>query len=1018
MNFAEYKTTGRTLYGAFADAVAAILRSAIAVHSSVKLQQIQARAKDPVSLRRKLERTGATLDTSVEECAKDLAGCRLILYSNSDVTRLNNKGILLDNFDVVWDKSKLHFPRSGGKGDSSPFIGDNYVVRLKPDRATLVEYSAFSGLLCEVQVQTILNHAWSETAHDMIYKRPVLRGIGQRQMVAIEARMKTIQEKYLLPAGYEFQKVLNDFEGLARGQTLLDSAILSAIRDAQNNNDRVEHLERYERHVIDLLDDPASVAGDVRAALIVCCKSAFYSQPQPIETSIGTLPGRTALDVVVKTLSILDRLRYIEPELAFDTLAQLYLDTSDEEIREKVRSAVGELAKYQLSVWYKIGPAIQEILLDTLAKTTPQRLSELRPLIIEVGAQCLTPEVTGLSSTSQSYTFKSCAVVVSDRLNSVRACAMQVLMELFRSSDMTSERRAIYHAMETATRPPYIGEYDDSLLIRVLEDSASLVAFLSEQVNGLSYDLAETIEEDLFILYRRNQDLPSKVVSNSDVLAARDALIATILSFRDRLNAIPDYVTFKTLVGFEAVFLYEWDPVDEPTDTQAKDRYRREQIAEFACQVDEGNADEWFGRLNRYAVIDANDYATSKYMGHFIEDVATAKPAVARSWLHQLPGEPLEKFKPAILYGLYASDRPTAVEYVNRATEKGDDLGRLMHFFRFAKPLDPAMFERAFQRSVELRDVNAIYNGMETALRRPNDLGMRRARGVLLSAIEQLDRAGHYDWTESVRISGERYELLAALSDQEILILFRYMENLPNLDRRAEDILALFADRFPELVLDLFEQRLVRERAEDRRAFSEKRYDAVPFHLGRLGTAMSSSVDLVVERAAEWYCRGGGFMKIHTPYFIEHLFRNCPSQLEEKLLSLVKTGDQVQQEFVVDVLTKYKGLSFVHAILRELVAILPLETPLLQNVDIALSATGAVCGEFGRRDALLDQRKVMEAWLEDERTAVVSFATNRVQSLDNRIAAEERRAKDDIAMRRLEYGEPLEGSVDDSSEDE
>ena len=94
MNLAEYEATGRAIYRAFAEAVAKIVETAIAANGSIKLQQIQHRAKDPDSLRQKLEKAGVALDRAIEEAAKDLAGCRLILYSNSDVALLNNAHIL------------------------------------------------------------------------------------------------------------------------------------------------------------------------------------------------------------------------------------------------------------------------------------------------------------------------------------------------------------------------------------------------------------------------------------------------------------------------------------------------------------------------------------------------------------------------------------------------------------------------------------------------------------------------------------------------------------------------------------------------------------------------------------------------------------------------------------------------------------------------------------------------------------------------------------------------------------
>jgi putative GTP pyrophosphokinase len=46
----------------------------------------------------------------------------------------------------------------------------HYIVRLKADRTALPEYRRFEGLVGEIQVRTILQHAWAEIEHDIQYK--------------------------------------------------------------------------------------------------------------------------------------------------------------------------------------------------------------------------------------------------------------------------------------------------------------------------------------------------------------------------------------------------------------------------------------------------------------------------------------------------------------------------------------------------------------------------------------------------------------------------------------------------------------------------------------------------------------------------------------------------------------------------------------------------------------------------------------------------------------------------------
>src|SRR5205085_10639701 len=46
----------------------------------------------------------------------------------------------------------------------------HYVVSLKENRITLPEYRKYRDLVAEIQVRTILQHAWAEIEHDIQYK--------------------------------------------------------------------------------------------------------------------------------------------------------------------------------------------------------------------------------------------------------------------------------------------------------------------------------------------------------------------------------------------------------------------------------------------------------------------------------------------------------------------------------------------------------------------------------------------------------------------------------------------------------------------------------------------------------------------------------------------------------------------------------------------------------------------------------------------------------------------------------
>lgn len=208
MRFEDYEREAWSKYAAFGETVADILRAAIRTAGGYRLQQVRSRAKDATSLRKKLEERGKERGIDLVDAEgleaeiKDLAGCRIVFYTNGDVSKLISSGLIAENFEIL--EVKLHHPRRETEDAAGLYISNHYLVRLRDDRLKLPEYGAFAGMRCEVQVQTILNHAWAEMAHDTIYKEPELDAFGTRALDAIKTRMARIARRYLVPAGYEF----------------------------------------------------------------------------------------------------------------------------------------------------------------------------------------------------------------------------------------------------------------------------------------------------------------------------------------------------------------------------------------------------------------------------------------------------------------------------------------------------------------------------------------------------------------------------------------------------------------------------------------------------------------------------------------------------------------------------------------------------------------------------------------------------------------------------------------------
>lgn len=273
MNIQEYTASRRHLYGELATCVKEILASALKnADAADTVQQIQARAKDVDSLSSKLQAKNEYQSEDIERHIKDLAGCRVIFYHNDGLNAFVNSGLVSENFDVDWEELKIHHPDSKAQSANDFYMANHYLVSLKPERLSMPEFAKFTQLRCEFQVQTLLNHAWSETVHDITYKGSTSPGFGDRAMDQIDERLRNIMTKYLRPAGYEFQKVKHDFAQLMAGKEIFDEDVVQLIDQTPDTNALFDLLERYKDYVLPNFSDPMSHAEQlysvIEAALV------------------------------------------------------------------------------------------------------------------------------------------------------------------------------------------------------------------------------------------------------------------------------------------------------------------------------------------------------------------------------------------------------------------------------------------------------------------------------------------------------------------------------------------------------------------------------------------------------------------------------------------------------------------------------------------------------------------------------------------------------------------------------
>lgn len=164
----------RELFQDLAATCEGLIRQLLQVQE-IEFHSVNGRVKDKVKLHEKLTREGKNYKKLAE--VTDVVGIRVITHFESEI---DNIGSLLEGeFDI--DKDNSVDKRQILAPDRFGYLSVHYVCSLTPRRLTLKENQRFRNLKFEIQVRSILQHAWAEIEHDLGYKsdhevpRPIRR---------------------------------------------------------------------------------------------------------------------------------------------------------------------------------------------------------------------------------------------------------------------------------------------------------------------------------------------------------------------------------------------------------------------------------------------------------------------------------------------------------------------------------------------------------------------------------------------------------------------------------------------------------------------------------------------------------------------------------------------------------------------------------------------------------------------------------------------------------------------------
>jgi len=153
----------KNLYRDFAENCESLLGKLLSVER-YRVHSVTSRLKDRDRLEDKLRREGKYYKQLCD--VTDTAGVRIITHFEDEVDKI---GTLVEREFKVdpersIDKRKVLDP------DRFGYLSLHYICGLHADRLKLSENRRYAGLPCEIQIRSILQHAWAEIEHDLGYK--------------------------------------------------------------------------------------------------------------------------------------------------------------------------------------------------------------------------------------------------------------------------------------------------------------------------------------------------------------------------------------------------------------------------------------------------------------------------------------------------------------------------------------------------------------------------------------------------------------------------------------------------------------------------------------------------------------------------------------------------------------------------------------------------------------------------------------------------------------------------------
>jgi len=187
-------------------------------HVGIPVVNIEHRTKTPESFIEKIKRKSYN---DPFDQIKDFAGLRIITYYQESVDRV--KEIIYKEFEID-EAHSIDKNSDLGPGEFG-YKSVHLIISLSQERAKLDEWTSFAKLSAEIQIRSVLEHAWADISHKLDYKAPSQLPLAlRRRLFRLSALLEIADE--------EFKSLLNQAETMTKEITQSKEGLLPLNQDS------------------------------------------------------------------------------------------------------------------------------------------------------------------------------------------------------------------------------------------------------------------------------------------------------------------------------------------------------------------------------------------------------------------------------------------------------------------------------------------------------------------------------------------------------------------------------------------------------------------------------------------------------------------------------------------------------------------------------------------------------------------------------------------------------------------